>query len=405
MVSRIILPLLISFLLTDIYIDYAFLRGCKKGLFWKRMALWLPTTGLIAYTVILSLLPDFIPENHTYVYAYFFVLGVFTAPKLVFALCSILGKGVQKFLLKSKRNFGNYVGGLFGVCVALSYIYGVTLGFSEVRVKHVELSFSDLPPSFDGYKIVHVSDIHIGTFDGWRKQILLAEMDSIAKQKADLILFTGDLQNIRPQEVERLYPLLQPTMDGAIAILGNHDYAEYVKAPLAELAAQEKRLQQLIRDSLKWQLLTNENLTIYAHRNSQKATENEVGRHDVDSIIICGEENDGEPPFPKKVDVAKTMRGVQKNAFVIMLQHDPSAWRRNILPQTNAQLTLSGHTHGGQMQFFGFRPTQLKYKEDYGLYEEKGRFLYITAGLGGLMPFRLNMPNEVTVITLKHKKK
>ena len=98
-----------------------------------------------------------------------------------------------------------------------------------------------------------------------------------------------------------------------------------------------------------------------------------------------------------------TLRGVGKDAFVIMLQHDPSAWRRSILPDSHAQLTLSGHTHASQMQVFGFRPTQLLQTEDYGLYEENKRFLYVTAGLGGLVPFRLNMPNEVTVITLHSK--
>ena len=87
-----------------------------------------------------------------------------------------------------------------------------------------------------------------------------------------------------------------------------------------------------------------------------------------------------------------------------MLQHDPSAWRRSILPKTTAQLTLSGHTHGGQMQLFGWRPTSIRQPEDYGLYEQDGRYLNITAGLGGLVPFRLNMPNEIVVITLYVKK-
>ena len=89
---------------------------------------------------------------------------------------------------------------------------------------------------------------------------------------------------------------------------------------------------------------------------------------------------------------------------MIMLQHDPSAWRRSILPKTHAQLTLCGHTHGGQMQFFGWRPTSIRQQEDCGLYEQGGRYLYVTAGLGGLVPFRLNMPNEIAVITLHTKK-
>ena len=114
-------------------------------------------------------------------------------------------------------------------------------------------------------------------------------------------------------------------------------------------------------------------------------------------------ENEGEPPFPNHADLRRTMRGVSGKSFVVMLQHDPTAWQRTILPQTQAQLTLSGHTHGGQMQLFGWRPTQWKGTPDKGLYTQRGRFLYVNAGLGGLVPFRLNMPAEITVITLKSK--
>lgn len=55
------------------------------------------------------------------------------------------------------------------------------------------------------------------------------------------------------------------------------------------------------------------------------------------------------------------------------------------------------------MQILGWRPTMLRYTEDLGLYEQQGRYLYVSVGMGGVVPFRLNMPNEITVITL-HKK-
>ena len=93
-----------------------------------------------------------------------------------------------------------------------------------------------------------------------------------------------------------------------------------------------------------------------------------------------------------------------------MLQHDPSAWRRNVLPHTQAALTLSGHTHGGQFGLFGWRPTQWRYPDDLGLYShsekaaEEPRYLYITAGLGGVVPFRLGVNPEITVITLHSAK-
>ena len=95
------------------------------------------------------------------------------------------------------------------------------------------------------------------------------------------------------------------------------------------------------------------------------------------------------------------MRGISAQSFVVMLQHDPSAWRRSILPKSKAQLTLSGHTHGGQASFFGWRPTELLGREDAGLYREGNRALYVSTGLGGFVPFRFHMDPEVVVITLK----
>ena len=108
--------------------------------------------------------------------------------------------------------------------------------------------------------------------------------------------------------------------------------------------------------------------------------------------------------MPRKGDVKKTMEGVDKSAFVLMLQHDPTAWRQKILPECHAQLTLSGHTHGGQVSLFGWSPASLTYEEWGGLYQEGSRALYVSTGLGSLIPFRLNLPGEIVVITLKVKK-
>ena len=390
MIARVVIPLLLVIVLSDVYIDAHYFRKHYKISWWLRLLWWIPTIFLVCYTCILASIRNFAPTDLTWLNTYLVLIGMVVGPKAIFTLFSSIGWFVRKYITHTHRNWGHYVGLLVGALMVGTYIYGLTLGFSEVKVKNIDLSFEDLPKSFDGYRIVHVSDLHLGTFQGWRESILKAEMDSIAKQKADLILFTGDIQNMRPEEVEVMAPKLKEPMKGTIAVLGNHDYTEYVKGTPEELSAQERRLQSVIRDTLGWTLLNNSSVEIYNGK---------------DHIYICGEENDGKPPFPHKVDVAKAMKGIDKKAFVIMLQHDPSAWRRSILPNTHAQLTLSGHTHGGQMQIFGLRPTQLRLTEDYGLYEENGRMLYITAGLGGLVPFRLNMPNEVTVITLHSKKK
>ena len=390
MIARIVIYLILIIVLSDLYIDMHYFRKRYPLAWWQRLLWWLPCISMVIYTCAMASIRDFAPNNLTWQNTYIFLLGLFVGPKAIFALTSFVGSIVRKYIIRTNRNWGHYIGILFGCFAVGTFIYGLTYGVSNIQVKHVDLYFKDLPKSFDGYRIVHVSDLHLGTFNGWRSKILKAEMDSIENQKADLICFTGDLQNIRPEEVEKMASVIRQPMKGTISVLGNHDYTEYIKGDAKEKAAQEARLVNAEEQVLGWTLLRNQNTRITTPAK--------------ESIYICGTENDGKPPFPNYSDYKKAMKGIGPNSFVIMLQHDPSAWRRSILPKTKAQLTLSGHTHGGQMQLFGWRPTSIRQSEDYGLYEQDGRYLNITAGLGGLVPFRLNMPNEIAVITLHTKK-
>ena len=390
MIARIVIYLILIIVLSDLYIDMHYFRKRYPLAWWQRLLWWLPCISMVIYTCAMASIRDFAPNNLTWQNTYIFLLGLFVGPKAIFALTSFVGSIVRKYIIRTNRNWGHYIGILFGCFAVGTFIYGLTYGVSNIQVKHVDLYFKDLPKSFDGYRIVHVSDLHLGTFNGWRSKILKAEMDSIENQKANLICFTGDLQNIRPEEVEQMASLIRQPMKGTISVLGNHDYTEYIKGDAKEKAAQEARLVNAEEQVLGWTLLRNQNTRITTPAK--------------ESIYICGTENDGKPPFPNYSDYKKAMKGIGPNSFVIMLQHDPSAWRRSILPKTKAQLTLSGHTHGGQMQLFGWRPTSIRQPEDYGLYEQDGHYLNITAGLGGLVPFRLNMPNEIVVITLHTKK-
>ena len=390
MIARIVIYLILIIVLSDLYIDMHYFRKRYPIAWWQRLLWWLPSIGMVIYTCAMASIRDFAPNNLTWLNTYIFLLGLLVGPKAIFALISILGSIIRKYIIRTNRNWGHYIGILLACFAVGSFIYGLTYGVSNIQVKHVDLYFKDLPKSFDGYRIVHVSDLHLGTFNGWRSKILKAEMDSIKKQKANLICFTGDLQNIRPEEVEKMASLIRQPMKGTISVLGNHDYTEYIKGDAKEKAAEEARLIKAEEEILKWTLLRNQNTRITSPAK--------------ESVYVCGTENDGRPPFPNYSNYRKAMQGIRPNSFVIMLQHDPSAWKRSILAKTTAQLTLSGHTHGGQMQIFGWRPTSIRQQEDYGLYEKNGRYLYITAGLGGLVPFRLNMPNEIAVITLHVKK-
>ena len=389
MIARIFIFLLFLIILPDVYLDLHYLRKKKKYTWWKRLLWWLPALLMLAYTIKMAIEPNFIPDNPAWIDNYLLLLCLLIVPKAMFSICSVIGLFLCR-LRKKRRNWGTLVGLVLSLILIYIFVYGSTFGIRKLKVKHVEVTFKDLPASFDGYRIVHWSDAHVGSYLKSRRPILERAVDSIRAQQADMVVFTGDLQNIQPSE---LYPFVRlfrsiKAKDGVYSVLGNHDYSGYIHADAAVKVANERETISRQRQC-GWTVLLNENRSIYRGR---------------DSIVIAGEENDGLPPHPMRGDIHQTLRGVGDDAFVVMLQHDPSAWRRHILPESKAQLTLSGHTHGGQLSVLGIRPSKFKYPEDWGLYREGNRFLYVTAGLGGLVPFRFGVPAEIVVITLHRQK-
>jgi hypothetical protein len=270
--------------------------------------------------------------------------------------------------------------------------YGFLFGFQQFEVRHVEFASADLPEAFDGYRIVHFSDAHVGSMTGSRQWMLQRAIDSINAQHADAIVFTGDMQNIWPDELpqQASYFRQLKAKDGVFAVLGNHDYAVYQDCDEAEKTTNCGKTVKALCD-MGFDLLLNE------HR---------IVRRDSDSIVIAGMENWGiKKRMPRNGDVIKTLAGITINPspFIVMLQHDPSCWREKILPECNAQLTLSGHTHGGQISLFGWSPVALSYSEWGGMTYEGSRAIFVSTGLGALIPFRFGLPGEIVVITLKKK--
>ena len=214
-------------------------------------------------------------------------------------------------------------------------------------------------------------------------------VDTLNAQQADMIAFVGDLQNMHPDELLPAMPILGrlEAKDGVLSVLGNHDYNDYLRAD----SVTGRRNELLMCDrqrQMGWRLLLDENVVI---------------RRQSDSIFVAGMQNDGKNTTTYCANVDKAMSGVPAEAFSIMLEHDPTSWQRTILPSTTANLTMSGHTHGGQIRIAGLSPAAIEYKEYDGMYFEKsGRALFVTTGIGGFVPFRLGVKPEVVVITL-HK--
>lgn len=392
MIARIIIPLFVGIVLPYLWLDRHELRPCA---WWRRCLLWLPAILMLGYSVYLALLPDFVPSVPLLIDVWFGLMAVFAVPQFVYAFFCSLGCLLGRWLPVC-RQWGSRVGVAMAVVAFGSFVYGFTQGFRNLEVKHVTLYFPDLPRSFDGYRIVQFGDIHIGSFYGWRSDLPQRDVDSILAQHPDMICFTGDLQNAHPSEIEPYKKLLGSlrAKDGVFSVLGNHDYSKYVDADSIEKRAIERRVCALERE-MGWQLLCNEH---------------QVVRRGTDSIYVAGTENYDRP---KHTDVAKALYGIPRGAFVLMLQHIPTQWRemwpsdinekhgsRDTVLQVAPQLTLSGHTHAGQVRVLGLRPTIFA-PFDYGLYEREGCQLYTTAGLGGVVPIRIGATAEIVVFTLK----
>lgn len=164
------------------------------------------------------------------------------------------------------------------------------------------------------------------------------------------------------------------------------DYSPYIKWNTK--AEQQTNLDSLLAKEARmgWQVLNNEHTII--HRGH-------------DSIALVGVENSGNPPFPNYGDLPKALKGTD-GIFKVLLSHDPTHWRREVLPESDVQLMLSGHTHEMQFSIFGFSPAKFVYPEHNGLYREGNQALFVNVGLGYLMfPMRLGAWPEITVITLK----
>ena len=277
-------------------------------------------------------------------------------------------------------------GGLFG-----TLLYGFSNKYNY-QVKKVKLSFANLPAAFKGLKIVHISDIHSGSFQN--KEAVNKGVDMILQQKADLVLFTGDLVNDRHDEMLEYMDVFSRITAplGVYSSLGNHDYGDYVSWPSKEAKAANLEKLKGVHANLGWRLLMNEHVQLV--RNGEK-------------IAILGIENWGaKGRFPKYGKMNEAYPGTEQIPFKILLSHDPSHWDAEVKPKyPDVDLMLAGHTHGMQFglenPYFKWSPVQWMYKQWAGLYEEGNQKLYVNRGYGFIgYPGRVGILPEITLIEL-----
>lgn len=317
---------------------------------------------------------------------FFIGLIVFIFPHLVYLV--VKGLSWLFHFRCSYRPFGLTALSLVVLWVVLA-VYGNVWGRFRHEQKTVNLELSQLPEAFKGYKAVHISDLHLDGFIGHEDRIQKV-VDEINALQPDAIFFTGDLVSLTEEELTPFIPILSQlkAKDGVYSILGNHDYLPYNRMMSdRERATHLDKLIAMEREQLGWNLLLNENAVI---------------RRGNDSIAIVGSENQsmGVHSVVKRGDLKKAMEGTEGMCH-ILLTHDPTHWKGEVVGKTDIPLTLSGHTHGGQMNIFGlFYVSTFIYKEHAGLYSENGQHLYVNIGIGGTMPMRVAAPSEITLLRL-----
>jgi uncharacterized protein len=365
--------------------------------------------AIICFLVFVLAGPEFLPKKvRTYLFAT--VVGLFFGKliSVIFFLVDDVRRLIQwvagKLFFRntegeqltedgiSRSAFLSWLGLAAGGTLFGSLVYGFSNKYNY-EVRKLRLAFDNLPASFKGLKIVHISDIHSGSFTN--KAAVARGVKKIMDLQPDLILFSGDLVNDRATEMEEymdVFGRLKAPM-GVYSTFGNHDYGDYVSWPFNGIS-KEQNLVNLakVHADLGWRLLMNEHVVL--EKNGEQ-------------IALLGIENwSNKARFPKHGRMDLAYAGAEKYPFKILMSHDPSHWEGQVIPQyRDVDLTLSGHTHG--MQFgieipgFHWSPVQYIYKQWAGLYEQGKQKLYVNRGYGFIgYPGRVGILPEITVIEL-----
>jgi predicted MPP superfamily phosphohydrolase/uncharacterized membrane protein len=270
--------------------------------------------------------------------------------------------------------------------------YGVASGAYDYVVIPHTLYLPNLPKKFDGIRLAQISDIHSGSF--YNKKAVLGGVEMLLREKADFIFFTGDLVNKISSEMKDYQDIFSKVKAplGVYSSLGNHDYGDY--SEWASPAAKKKNLDDLktTHKNMGWDLILNSNRRL---------------KVDGEEIGILGVENWGSMSrFPKYGRVDLALQNTDDLPVKLLLSHDPSHWRAQVLNYKQVDMMFSGHTHGMQLGVktpdFQWSPIEYVYKEWSGLYREGDQQLYVNTGYGFLgYPGRVGILPEITIFTLK----
>lgn len=389
------IPLIIALIINlaaDYYIYIRLAKAFKPR--WIKLTHCILSALLLLYIIIAVALPRRTIDNSGLVTIMWMLCSYFTfyVPKYI-AIITYWICRIPLLVKKHKSKIPAAIATVAGIFTFVSMWWGLLVTRYDYEIKEVTLEFDNLPESFNGYRIVQFSDLHLGSYAEDTTYVSRL-VDAINGLHSDIIFFTGDIVNRQTDEAEPFVPVLRRlhAHDGVFSILGNHDYGDYKEWESAEAKAENNRYMARIQDEMGWNLMNNCD-TVITRGN--------------DSITVIGVENWGEPPFSQYGKLSLAHQGLNDDKFKILLSHNPRHWRGEVLTRSNIDLMLSGHTHAMQIEIdlFGLRlsPAAWIYPEWGGIYKEGKQVLYVNIGIGEVaMPMRIGATPEITVITLKN---
>lgn len=361
-------------------------RRRRKNPASRTLIAWIVVTD--ALPVISSVISALSRDNGTglmYVYMWLFWGWIITVlPRLAFYVFNFI----------HLRRTGYAVAG----ALVLFFLWGTTWGRTRIHVNRVEICSERIPEAFDGYRFVQITDTHVGTLVRPGRE-LTRLADSVNALRPDAVFFTGDLVNIRAEELdERVMALLRRIEGPVWSVTGNHDVGTYIKDSVRFPAADEAREVVARQRSMGWNVL--EDTTVYLRRGA-------------DSISLTGlsfdpalRERRHDRDLPGTA-IPSAYNGIPDSLYNITLVHIPQLWEQ-IVEAGYGDLTLVGHVHSMQFKIRpwgrGWSPAEWIYKHWSGRYDSGRHTLYVNDGTGYVAyPMRLGAWPEVTLLTLRCK--
>lgn len=277
----------------------------------------------------------------------------------------------------SRRDFLRFTGAMLPPVFTFG-LTGIAMAqLNSFRVRRFVLPIADLPDALDGVTIAQVSDMHVGRFT--KGEVLEKAVRTVNELRADVVLLTGDLINDALADLDTGLNLARrmEARFGVAIIEGNHDLIE-----------DPKEFEKRVRAS-GIPFLLNESMIVDVRGSPVQLLGTRWPR-------VYGEGRDA----AIAADVQELLEQRDFSAFPVLLAHHPHAF--DAAGDAQLPLTLSGHTHGGQLMLneaLGFGPAMFRYWS--GLYERGASKLIVSNGVGNWFPLRLNAPAEIVHVTLR----